>query len=124
FFYRHLPQLIEGGHVYIAQPPLYKVKKGKQERYLKDDAQREAYLMEMALQDAAIVPSPDDQPVEGNNLKELGRLYLRMKRELERLNKRYHPAVLDAIREQPALAPGDLQDQARMTRWFEGVGER
>jgi DNA gyrase subunit B len=124
FFYRHLPQLIERGHVFIAQPPLYKVKKGKQERYLKDDAQREAYLMELALQEAAIVPTPEDQPVEGNNLQELGRLYLRMKRELERLKKRYHPAVLDAIREQPALAPGDLQDEARMKQWFEGVRDR
>src|SRR5690606_23464278 len=88
------------------------------------DAQREAYLMELALQEAAIVPTPEDQPVEGNNLQELGRLYLRMKRELERLKKRYHPAVLDAIREQPALAPGDLQDEARMKQWFEGVRDR
>jgi DNA gyrase subunit B len=124
FFYRQLPALIERGHVYIAQPPLYKVKKGKQERYLKDDAQREAYLMELALEDAAILPTPDGAPVEGNNLKELGKLYLRMKRELERLAKRYNLRVLDAIREQPALPPGGWEDEARMRAWFDGVEKR
>ncbi|HEY7841699.1 MAG TPA: DNA topoisomerase (ATP-hydrolyzing) subunit B [Gammaproteobacteria bacterium] len=124
FFYRQLPSLIERGHVFIAQPPLYKIKKGKQERYLKDDAQREAYLMELALEDAAIATTPDSPPVEGNNLKELGKLYLRMKRELERLAKRYHPRVLDAIREQPALPPGGWTEEQRMSAWFAGVEQR
>jgi DNA gyrase subunit B len=62
--------------------------------------------------------------VEGNNLKELGKLYLRMKRELERLAKRYHPRVLDAIREQPALPPGGWTEEQRMSAWFAGVEQR
>jgi DNA gyrase subunit B len=124
FFYRQMPELIEGSHIYIAQPPLYKIKKGKSERYLKDDAQREAYLMELALDSAEILPAPDAPPVAGKNLQELGVLYLRMKRELERLTRRYHPRVLDAIREQPALKPGANTDRQAMEKWFAGVNAR
>jgi DNA gyrase subunit B len=124
FFYRQMPELIERGYIYIAQPPLYKAKKGKQERYLKDDAQREAYLMELALEDAELMPSPDGAPVTGSGLQKLAGLYLGMKREMERLGKRYHPRVLEAIREQPALPPRSCADRAQIEVWFRQLGER
>ena len=124
FFYRQMSQLVERGHIFIAQPPLYKVKRGKQERYLKDDSQREAFLMELALDGAELIPSPEAAPVTGSGLQRLAGFYLAMKRELERLTKRYHTRVLEAIREQPAVHPQDCENQETMARWFEGVQKR
>ncbi|MBI2992921.1 MAG: DNA topoisomerase (ATP-hydrolyzing) subunit B [Gammaproteobacteria bacterium] len=124
FFYRQMPQLVERGHIFIAQPPLYKVKKGKQERYLKDDSQREAFLMELALDGAELIPSPDAAPITGSGLQRLAGLYLTMKRELDRLTRRYHARVLEAVREQPAVHPQECENRETMARWFEGVQKR
>ena len=124
FFYRQMLQLVERGHIFIAQPPLYKIKKGKQERYLKDDAQREAHLMELALDGAELTPSPEAAPVTGSGLQRLAGLYLGMKRELERLTKRYHVRVLEALREQPAIRPEDCEDRETLSRWFEDLQTR
>ncbi|MBI1731743.1 MAG: DNA topoisomerase (ATP-hydrolyzing) subunit B [Gammaproteobacteria bacterium] len=121
FFYRQMPELVERGHIYIAQPPLYKVKRGKQERYLKDDAQREAYLMEIALEGAEMVPMENAAPITGSGLAKLADLYLKMRRELARLARRYHPGVLDAIRAQPAVTGTDLGNSGAMQRWAAGV---
>ncbi|MEJ2761205.1 MAG: DNA topoisomerase (ATP-hydrolyzing) subunit B [Gammaproteobacteria bacterium] len=124
FFYRQMPALIEHGYVYIAQPPLYKLKKGKTERYLKDDPERDAYLMEMALKDAQLLPAPDAEPVTGEDLAHLSRHYLAMNRERERLEKRYHPGILDVIRVMPPLQEAELTNQATVEAWFKEVCER
>ena len=71
FFYRQMPELVEAGHVYIAQPPLYKIKKGKQERYVKDDIEMENYLTELALNNAALYPSESADPIKDSALKAL-----------------------------------------------------
>jgi len=75
-FYRQMPQLIERGHIYIAQPPLYKVKHGRDERYLKDDADLAQYMVALALQDAELRPAADAAPIAGEALAQLARLYL------------------------------------------------
>jgi DNA gyrase subunit B len=121
FFYRQMPELVERGHIYIAQPPLYKVKRGKQERYLKDDAQREAYLMEIALDDAEMTPMEKAAPITGSGLAKLAALYLKLRREFTRLGRRYHPRVLEAVRSQPALSPAELANGEAMRRWAAGV---
>ncbi|MGE5159884.1 MAG: DNA topoisomerase (ATP-hydrolyzing) subunit B [Betaproteobacteria bacterium] len=75
-FYRQMPQLVEGGHVYIAQPPLYKIRNGKDERYIKDDAELAQYMVTVALRDARLQPAEGAAPIEGSALEALARQYL------------------------------------------------
>src|SRR5699024_11284273 len=70
-FYRQMPELVERGHIYIAQPPLYKVRVGRTERYLKDDAEEAQFMLGLALQNSAILPREGAALIEGNALEEL-----------------------------------------------------
>lgn len=119
FFYRQMPTLISGGHIYIAQPPLYKLKRGKQERYLKDDSEREAYLIEMALNNVVLRTAPTAVPLTEGELKQVADQYLTMNRERSRLEKRYNPQILNAIRTTPLLADPVFSDKNKMERWTE-----
>src|SRR6267154_1669071 len=76
FFYRQMPELVEHGHVYIAQPPLYKVKVGKEERYFKDDHERAQFMLSQALVGASLLPKKGGQPIEGKTLEDLAKTYL------------------------------------------------
>jgi len=76
FFYRQMPELVEHGYVYIAQPPLYKVRVGKQERYFKDDHERAQFMLAQALVGASLLPKKDGQPIEGKTLDQLAKAYL------------------------------------------------
>jgi len=96
FFYRQMGDLISRGHVYIAQPPLYKVKHGKQERYIKDDAELQAYLLETAL-DGAILKLGDGSAVTGDELGKLCREYLGVQSTLKRLSRRYDARVIQKL---------------------------
>ena len=95
FFYRQMPELIEKGYVYIAQPPLYKVKHGKEERYIKDDSQLQEYLLGLALQDAQLVASVGQS--QSLNLSELAKLYLAAHEVISRLSKIIDEQALQAI---------------------------
>lgn len=123
FFFRQMPQLLERGHIYIAQPPLFKIRKGKKERYLKDEPEKEAYLLELALTDAAI-KAPSEAAADPERLPRLGRLYLRMKRELARLAKRYHPDILQVICLMPRLETGNGADRTQVEAWFKDLRDR
>ncbi|WP_395827687.1 DNA topoisomerase (ATP-hydrolyzing) subunit B [Collimonas sp.] len=96
-FYRQMPQLVERGHIYIAQPPLYKVKHGKDERYLKDDAEEVSYMMQVALNDAALVPSEGAMPISGPALAELVRQYNMANSIITRLTRAIDGAALTSI---------------------------
>ena len=121
FFYRHLPQLIERDHVYIAEPPLYKAKKGKQQRYLKDDAEREAYLLELALENSRIYSAEGAAPLENEAIRAMVEDYIAMNRACERLGKRYYPAIVDMMRDRPPLTAADCRDPARVEAWFSAL---
>ncbi|MDB5774853.1 MAG: gyrB [Herbaspirillum sp.] len=96
-FYRQMPQLVERGHIYIAQPPLYKVKHGRDERYLKDDLEEAQYMMQIALNDAALVPTTGAAAIDGDALSELVRQYNTANAIIMRLSRITDDAALSAI---------------------------
>ncbi|MBC3933863.1 DNA topoisomerase (ATP-hydrolyzing) subunit B [Undibacterium sp. CY7W] len=96
-FYRQMPQLVERGHIYIAQPPLYKVKAGRDERYLKDDAEEAQYMMTVALNGAALIPGTGADPIMGEALGELVRQYNLANAVMTRLTRVIDRAALTAI---------------------------
>jgi DNA gyrase subunit B len=96
-FYRQMPQLVERGHIYIAQPPLYKVKHGRDERYLKDDVEEAQYMMQIALNDAALIPQENALPISGEALAELVRQYNTANAIIMRLTRAVDAAALSAI---------------------------
>jgi DNA gyrase subunit B len=124
FFYRQLPELIENGHVYIAQPPLYKIKKGKKERYLIDDAQRDEYIMQLALDGASLVPGGGAKPLTGKALEAIAENYTAMKCAEQRLCKRYHPEIIKAVLQQPQLSAEDRLKKPLVERWFTALAEK
>jgi DNA gyrase subunit B len=97
FFYRQMPELVEGGHIYIAQPPLYKIKHGKSELYIKDDHALNQHLLTLALDGAALVPRPDATPIEGEALGELARAYLLSEAVIKRVSEFVEPGILHAM---------------------------
>ena len=121
FFYRQMLELIERGHIYIAQPPLYKVKKGKQERYLKDEADREAYLLEMALENSQLFVKEGQAPIENQSLKDMVDCYITMNRSYNRLCKRYHPTIVDSVRYMKLMTEKDCKNEVSVKEWFESL---
>jgi len=97
FFYRQMPELIERGHIYIAQPPLYKVKVGREERYLKDDHERDQFMLRQALVGAALHPRDGAAPIEGDALGQLARTYLLAEAVISRLARLIDAEALYAI---------------------------
>lgn len=95
FFYRQMPELIERGYVYIAQPPLYKAKHGKQERYLKDEAEKDAFLLGLAVQNAQITIGK--RIIEGTELTRLAQQFLRARNTISEESRVIDPAVLRAL---------------------------
>jgi DNA gyrase subunit B len=97
FFYRQMPELVEHGHVYIAQPPLYKVKVGKQERYFKDDHERAQFMLEQALVGAKLTPKKGAQTIEGKTLEQLAKAYLFAEAVVARASKIIDAEALNAL---------------------------
>jgi DNA gyrase subunit B len=97
FFYRQMPVLIERGHIYIAQPPLYKVKKGKQENYVKDDNELNALLLNTAIEDAALHVNADAPPLSGLGLESLARKYVEVQDITARWARRYDERFLEQL---------------------------
>jgi DNA gyrase subunit B len=103
FFYRQMPILIERGHIYIAQPPLYKVKKGKQETYVKDDLELSALLLNTAIEDAALHVNAAAPPLTGLGLESLMRKYVEVEAIIARWARRYDGRFLEQLLYVPTL---------------------
>lgn len=118
FFYRQMPELIERGHIYIAQPPLYKIKKGKQSQYLKDDRELNELLLTQALDDAELYPNPDAPPISKTAFETLARQYIELEALISRLTSRYDRRVLTAFIESPELKAEYFLDEAKLKDWL------
>ena len=97
FFYRQMPELVERGHIYIAQPPLYKAKLGKDERYLKDEHELNEFMLRQALVDAALHPAARREPITGDTLAELAKAYLLAEAVIDRVSRWIDRDVLLAM---------------------------
>ena len=96
-FYRQMPELVERGHIYIAQPPLYKAKLGKEERYLKDEHELNEFMLKQALVDAALHPAAQREPIAGDALEELAKSYLLSEAVIGRVSRWVDRGVLTAM---------------------------
>ena len=124
FFYRQMPELIDRGYIYIAQPPLYKVKKGKQEQYLKDDQDLANYFLQSALDNATLYVSADAPPLTGESLESLSRDFLAVMASINRLSLRYDGPLLEKLIYMPKLDEGMIADASVLTPWVEELEAR
>ncbi len=114
FFYRQMPELVERGHIYIAQPPLYKVKHGKSERYLKDEHELKQFLLKLALSEAELYTSAKAQPLKKDALEQVAKEYLLAEAVIERVSRLIDEDVLHALLRQPVAF--DLSDEKTAQR--------
>ena len=117
FFYRQIPLLIERGHVYIAQPPLYKVKRGKQEVYVKDDNELNALLLNAALEEAALFVNGSAQALSGSGLEMLARRYMEVQAIIHRWARRYDERLLEELIYVPEVTPVQFGQLEFMRGW-------
>jgi DNA gyrase subunit B len=117
FFYRQMPVLIERGHVYIAQPPLYKVKKGKQEAYVKDDLELSALLLTTAIDQAALHVNAEAPPLSGLGLESLARHYVEVQGIVTRWARRYDERFLEQLLYVPAMSTEAFDRRDDLRAW-------
>ena len=121
FFFRQMRELLERGHIFIAQPPLYKVARGKSHQYLKDDEALDQHLTQGALENAALYVNPDAPPITGEALEALVSEYRKVTATIDRLARLYSAEVLWQMVEQPTLTVTHLEDEAHVTAWADDL---
>jgi DNA gyrase subunit B len=124
FFYRQMPELIERGHIYIGLPPLYKVKQGKQELYIKDDTALNDYLISSAVDNAVLTYSTDAPPITGEALEKLLRGYQQAQDQIAKLSHRFDVTMLTALLEHTPLEPALWAEPAAMQTWLQQAERR
>lgn len=122
FFYRQMPELIENGNIYIAQPPLYKVRKGKQEHYVKDDNELNTYLLQLSLQKASLMINENTPAISGLALETLAKEHLQIESMISRLSGRYDELVLNELLLLPELSP--QAKESDIEGWLKDLEER
>ncbi|AAN65647.1 DNA gyrase subunit B [Pseudomonas sp. XWY-1] len=118
FFFRQLPELVERGYIYIAQPPLYKVKRGKQEQYIKDDEAMEEYMTQSALEDASLHLDESAPAVSGVQLEALVNEFRSVMKTLKRLSRLYPEELTEHFVYLPEVTLEQLGDHAVMQAWL------
>ncbi|MGB5455080.1 MAG: toprim domain-containing protein, partial [Gammaproteobacteria bacterium] len=121
FFYRQMTEIIERGHVYIAQPPLYKVKKGKQERYVKDDDELDAYLLQQALEGARLYVDENTPPIKDTALEDLAMQYLAASKIIRRLSRRVDGNVLNEMIYLKGITENELNNIESVQKYLDNL---
>ena len=119
FFYRQMPEIVERGHIYIAQPPLYKVKKGKQERYIKDDPALTEYLTALALEKASLHVNEDAPAISGMSLETLVNQYYEVNDIVANLSRKIPPELLERLVYQRAITVAQAGDETFSQSWLD-----
>ncbi len=122
FFYRQMPELIQRGYIYIAQPPLYKIKRGKQENYIKDDHALNEFLLQIALENTQLKPNASAPGVTGVALEKWLRKIQQVTAHIGRLARRYPEVLLWALLHH-TQAPTDFTDEAHVSTWWNGLAQ-
>ena len=123
FFYRHLPEIVEGGFLYIAQPPLYKVKRGQKERYLKDDAALERFLLSAGLEDGVLEVN-GSQRLEGEALAELIGKAGTARSMVQSLSRRHPVELVETVALAGGFSEGAMADEVQALRLGQEVARR
>ena len=123
FFFRQMPELFERGHIYIAQPPLYKLKKNRQERYVKDDDELNAYFMDMSLQDAKLFVNTEAPAIQGEALETLVVAYQALIQTLMGSRRKYPEELTQALVKVDKLTPVLMSDETAVQQWSESFIE-
>jgi DNA gyrase subunit B len=123
FFYRQIPELVERGHVYIAQPPLYKIKRGKQESYVKDDNELNAVLLSTALENASLHVNSAAPPLTGSGLELLARKYMEVQAIIKRWSRRYDDRLLEQLIYMPEVTAADFDRPDWLRDWARELNE-
>jgi DNA gyrase subunit B len=118
FFFRQLPELVERGYIYIAQPPLYKVKRGKHEQYIKDDEAMEEYMTQSALDEASLHVNEDAPGLGGEPLERLVNDFRMVMKTLSRLSRLYPQELTEHFVYLPRVSIEQLGDQQAMQEWL------
>jgi DNA gyrase subunit B len=121
FFFRQMPEIIERGHIYIAQPPLFKIKRGKQEQYIKDEAALEQHLIEVALDGAQLFVNDSAPAIQGEGLSKLVRDFIKIQEDIERMARVYPQDVMAKLLYCKALTPDMLTDKAAVSDWLDAL---
>ena len=121
FFFRQMPELVERGHIYIAQPPLYKLKKGKQEQYIKDNDALETYLISNAIDELELHISAEAPAIRGEALANVIADYQTSQKSLARLTQRYPASLLDALLSLEGFKLDQLEDKTYVETWGENL---
>jgi len=124
FFYRQMRELVERGHVYIAQPPLYKIKKGKQERYVKDDKELSSYLLQLAVEGAELYLDDNTPALSDTALENLARQYMTILAIFNRLERNLPLEILAELIDLPGVSESELLDEGAMNDWGQTLAAR